>query len=88
MAGVLQSTLLADEEQSLSLGEHYLKIHQGATSGGIGLCQHGGSVEEASPWLPRPEQGCWWAAHCGRCHAGQACCRTPLATEDPGSEYG
>ena len=41
MAGVLQSTLLADEEQSLSLGEHYLEIHQGATSGGIGLCQHG-----------------------------------------------
>ena len=38
MAGVLQSTLLADEDQSLSLGEPHLKSHQGATSGGIILC--------------------------------------------------
>ncbi len=88
MAGVLQSTLLADEDQSLSLGEPHLRSHQGAKAGGIGRCLQGGLVGEANPWLPLAQQACWWAAHCGRCHSGQACCRTPLAGEDQGPSIG
>ena len=61
MAGVLQSTLLADEDQSLSLGEPHLESHQGATLGGMVLCPFARLVEEqkslAMRWLGRAALG-------------------------------
>ena len=84
MAGVLQSTLLADEDQSLSLGEPHVEVHQSAKAGGIGLCQHGGLVGEAAACLTGLLVGSMLL---------QVSCRVGLLQEAacscrPGAEYG
>ena len=63
MAGVLQSTLLADEDQSLSLGEPHLKSHQGANVGSLAnVCMES--------WLRKQVPGCCLlGSHAGGQHA-------------------